>query len=483
MVRVASEAPTTRPADDGATVPGDAPGQVRRTRILDRWPVAILLVPLATICVGFWPGHMSADTLNQIGQVMTFDLTNQHAPLLVAVWKPFWELGAGPGWVLTGQVAAFLAGAYLALRAVFGRVASALITSVVALWPAVFGMLGYLSRDTWFASLLVLTFGLTVRAAQSSRRSRPWWIAAAFVAAWLALAARQNAAPAVALAVVVLAALLPLRLLHRGGAIRRFGAVVATGLLLTVGLMATQAGASAALGVRDVAPEQYLYVYDLGNLSVRDHVNHFPRDVMPTDRRFDQLAAHVSPESVVGMVWAADAPIKGTPLPPDRLHSLADAWRDEVTGEPLEWLDVRWDLMMRNLAVTEPASFIYHPQIDANDWGFRPTFTGANDAAKDYVEAFATQGPALMGGIVHRVWIYAAVALAAALVLFRLGRSSLPLLALGALGLTALTYQVGLFLGTPQNGYRLEIPVVVVGLLCLAAAVGALLNRRVRSAP
>jgi hypothetical protein len=472
-----AEAPTTRPVTHNAPAPGTTRAEPRRTAVRDRWPLLILLAPLVLVCAGFWPGHMSSDTLGQIGQVMSFDLTNQHSPLLVAVWKPFFELGAGPGWVLTLQVAAFLAGAYLALRAVFGRVAAALITSVVALWPAVFGMLGYLSRDTWFASLLVLSFGLTVRAAQSSGRFRPWWIVAAFAAAWLTLAARQNAAPAVALAVVVLAALLPLGLLHRGGAVRRLAAAVVVGVVLTAGLMATQVGASAALGVRDVAPEQYLYIYDLGNLSVRDHVNHFPRDVMPAARRFHQLALRVSPESVVALVWAPDAPIKGTPLHENRLHSLADAWRDQVRDGPLEWLDVRWDLMMRNLAVTEPANWIYHPQIDPNHWGYKPTFAGANEAAKDYVEAFSTEGPALKGGIVHRVWIYLLVALAAALVLFRVGRSSLPL------GLTALTYQVGLFLGTPQNAFRLEFPVVLVGLLCLAAAVGALLSRRAQTVP
>jgi hypothetical protein len=447
----------------------------RPTRVLAHAPMLVMVVPLILVCVGFWPGHMSADTLNQIAQVRSFDLTNQHSPLLVALWKPFYDLGAGPGWVLGAQVSAFLAGCYLTLRAAFERLVAALISSVIALWPAVFGMLGYLSRDTWFAALLVLTFGLTVHAARAES-GRPFWIAAALASAWLALAARQNAAPAVVLAVIVLAWMLPLPGRRSRGRAKRLGATVAWGVAITLAMIGTQVAAYAALGVHDVAPQQYLYIYDLGNLSLRDHKNDFPRDVMPGDRAFAQLAPHVSPDSVVALVWTPDAPIAGTPLPKQRLDSLSRAWRHEVSSEPLEWLDVRWDLELRNLAVTSPANYIYHPSIDPNPWGYRPTFPGANDAAKDYVEAFATQGPALMGSVVHRVWIYLLAALAASVVLIRRGRS-LALFAVAALGLTALTYQAGLFFGTPQNGYRLEFPVVTVALIAVPVALRTVTRR------
>jgi hypothetical protein len=464
---VATQLSPARPS--GARAAGE-----RRPAVRDRWPLLVLLVPLVLVCLPFWPGHMSADTLNQIAQVMSFDLTNQHSPLLVALWKPFFELGAGPGWVLTLQVAAFLTGAYLVLRAALGRLPAAVVASLVALAPPVFGMLGYLSRDTWYTALLVLLFGLVVRAAQDARH-RGAWVALAIAAAWLTLAA-----PSVVLALIPLAALPPALARRGAGVVRRVALATAAGVALTLALMATQSAASAALGVRDVAPEQYLYVYDLAQLSAREDVNHFPPDVMPRERALPALEARVSPDSVVSLVWAPDAPLAPTPMSASRLDSLSDAWRDEVTGEPLEWLDVRVDLLARNLALSAPASFVYHPVIDPNPWGYAPTFPGANASARDYVEAFTTGGDALLGTAVHRVWVYLLVALVAGAALLVRRRDSLALLAVGAFGLSALTFQAGLLAGTPQNNFRLEFPVVVTGLLCAVVALGAL--RRARSA-
>src|SRR5687768_15146519 len=80
----------------------------------------LLLLPIITVAVSFWPGHMSADTLSQIQQVRTGDFTNLHAPLLMWIWRPFYlHLGAGPGWVLTAQLLTFVLGCYLVLRAAF----------------------------------------------------------------------------------------------------------------------------------------------------------------------------------------------------------------------------------------------------------------------------------------------------------------------------------------------------------------------------
>ena len=56
----------------------------------------------------------------------------------------------------------------------------------------------------------------------------------------------------------------------------------------------------------------------------------------------------------------------------------------------------------------------------------------------------------------------------------------MPLPLVGALGLTALTYQSGLFIGTMATQYRFEYPVVVVGMLVTVIGVKALVDRRRR---
>jgi hypothetical protein len=436
-----------------------------------------MLVPLVAVCLPFWPGHMTSDTISQIAEMRSFEFTNQHAPLLMVLWKPFFELGAGPGCLLVGQVSIFLVGCYLVLRSVFGRLVASLLASAIALWPTVYGMLGYLGRDTWFVVSLLLMFGAIVRATQRDGRARAVWIAVALLAAWLTLAARQNAATTVAVALTVLSVLLPLAWLHRGGTARRTVLALATGVVLTVGLMATQAGIGAIVGIRDVSPEQYLYIYDLGGLSERDGSNLFPRDVMPA-RDPEIVAKRWNPDAVTALLWTPGAPIQPTPLPKRRLASLADAWRDEVMDDPLGYLAVRAELLERNLAIATPARFVHYRAVNANPWGYRSTFPEANDKANGYVTAFTINGPALEGSIVYKVWIYVLAALVGAVALLWPTRRTLTLTAVGALGLTVLTHQLGLFLSSPLNQYRLEFNVIVIALLVGAVAVGAVVRER-----
>ena len=174
-------------------------------------------------------------------------------------------------------------------------------------------------------------------------------------------------------------------------------------------------------------------------------------------------------DAVNPLIFSPDPPVR-TPLSEKQLESLRGEWEDVLTDHPLDYLDERFDLWLRQLAITRRANFIYHPVIDPNQYGFRVRFTGLNKDAKKYVESFAVV-PSLDGGIVHAVWIYMLINLAAVAVFLRRGRS-LPLLCVGALGLSSLTFQVGLFLGAMGTQYRFQVSVVAAGLLC-----GAILLR------
>lgn len=434
-------------------------------------PLLILLAPLALVALSFWPGHMSADTLTQVEQARTGSYTNQHAPLLIALWHPFFERGAGPGWVLTAQLLTFSLGCFLVLRAVFRPLGAALVTAALCLFPPVFGMLGYVGRDTWFTALLVLTFGLTVRAAQRRGRRRIAFAAVAVAAAWLTLAARQNAAAAVVVALAMLAGVLlgawadrrpafpALVASHR----RRIVVAAAIGVVATVALMGTQVLAQRALQVADVNPEQYLYIYDLAALSEDDRENQFPAAIMP-ERGMAPVDRYWNVDSVNGYLFTADAPI-ATPLPDRLVGRLRDAWLDAIRENPLDYLDERGTLMLRQLALTRRAMWTYHPQIDPNPWGYAVKFPELNRRAKEYVQHFADA--ALDGGILYRVWFYALLALAGAVVLMRRSRGATVACA-GALGLGAITYQAGLFFGAMGTQYRFQLPLVVAGLLCAA---------------
>ena len=444
---------------------------------------AVLLVPVVLVAASFWPGHMSGDTLAQIDQVISGDYTNQHAPILMAIWHPFYELGFGPGWVLTLQLLTLMAACYLILRAAFEPLGAAIVATLIALSPPVFGMLGYLSRDVWFTALLLLAFGLVVRASQRAGRERLVWLGLAVAASWLCLAARQNAAPAIVLALVMgVGVWMATRSRpaaepgdgRRRGRLRGVVVAVVAGFALTVGLMGTQVATTAAIGVRDVNPEQYLFLYDVLAVSHEEQENLFPRDVMP-QRGTQVIDTYWNVDAVNPLIFSPDPPVK-TPLSDPQVESLTDEWRDLLTEHPLDYLDERLDLWIRQLAITRKANFIYHPVVDPNSFGFVVRFPELNKEAKEYVESFAVV-PTLDGGIVHAVWIYMLLCLAAAVVFLRRGRSP-ALVCIGALGLSSLTFQVGLFLGAMGTQYRFQISVVVAGLLCAAILLRFAYERR-----
>jgi hypothetical protein len=450
--------------------------------------VALFALVLAVVCVCFWPGHMGIDTISQIVETDTGDFTNRHAPLLEALWRPFFELGAGPGAVLVGQVIVFLAGAYLVLRAAFRPIYAAAITVVISLAPPVFPYLGFVARDTWFAALLVLSFGLLVRAAQSGWPARGRWVAAAIAAIWLTLASRQNAAPAIAVACVFACGLLLERWVKgrepapsfAGTRLRLLVTTVLAGVALTAGLIGTQALAAAAIGVRDVNPEQYLFIYDLAALSEREEENLFPPDVLP-GADSEAIDTGWDVDSMVFLVFGDPPPIP-SPLPTEQMSSLRDAWVDEVTADPGGYLAVRGELFARQLALTREPRWVFTAGISENPFGYEIEFPWANQIALDYLSVFThgeTGGLIFFpnGGMLYAVWAYLLIAAAAAAVLLRRGRSG-ALVAAGALGLSAITLQAGLFFGAMGTEYRFEFPAVVAALVAGAVAAGYLLERR-----
>jgi hypothetical protein len=445
--------------------------------------VAILLIPVVLVGLSFWPGHMSADTLTEIEQVDRADFTNQHAPLLLALWSPLWDLGVGPGWVLAGQIVTFVVGVYLLLRTTFGRVSAATIALVISLSPPVFGMLGTLGRDTWFTALLLVTFGLTVRAAQRPWPQRGAYLAFALAGAWLSLATRQNAAAAVVLACIVMAALVLERRRERrdGGVssspVRRLIVATAVGVALTFALVGTQFAGSAVIGVHNSHPEYPLYLYDVAAISARERENLFPREVLP-QRGIRVIDANYHIDSMLAWGYLPNSPFK-VPLSEPAGRALADSWREAVLDHPLAYLDARVDLWLRQISVTRDAMWIYHPVIDPNTRGLVVEFPELNRIANDYEQAFANDN--LDGGAVFTVWAYLIVALTTAIVLLR-RRRGWALTTVGALAVAALTYQIGLFIGAMGTQYRFELPAVVIGMLGAAILIklasAALIARR-----
>jgi len=431
-----------------------------------------LILAFATVlfAVGFWPGHMNNDSLFMIEQASgAIELNDHHSPILTWIWSLGWPLGLRPGPILVLQVAGFLVGGYLIARAAFGRVAAAFVAVGVAFFPAVFGNLGVVGRDAWFLTLLALLFGFVVLAARRPDLRRFALVAAAF-AGFFCLASRQNAAAAVVIAAVAGVALVLWPRLASRRRWARAAIVIACAFAVTVSGVVVASVAPRILGADRANPEQYLYLYDLAGLSVREGESEFPSDVYPS-ADVATLAATSSIDTIIPLAFGDPAPIP-MPRSPQEVSEMRDAWTDTITDDPLEYLDWRFDVFMSQIGIDSPGVFIYHPTVDPNMRGYEIAFDLPNDLASGYQELFADE--ALNGHWFHLAWIYLLLAIPTMTVL--LPTPGAPRV-VGGLALCAWTYQVGLFFGTMGTQWRFEFPVAAITVIAATVAVKVLLDQ------
>jgi len=436
-----------------------------------RIPWLLLAASLILFALAFWPGHMNGDTLAMLDEASgDVPLNDHHSPLLVWIWSLGWPIGLRPGVILVLQIAAFLSAAYLVARVGFGRLGAAIVAIAVALSPPVFGNLALVGRDVWFLDFLLLAFGCLAYAVRAPARRRPALIAAV-VFAVLCLFARQNAAAAIIVFAVALAAILLSGRLERGRVLRVV-AVAGAAVVGVVAALAFQLGSTKAVGADARHPEQYVYLYDLAGLSVREGESHFPRDVYPSGD-VTTLAAQSSLDTIIPLAFGSGAAVP-MPRPDDQVSEMRDAWLDEVESEPREYLEWRWDAFEKQIGVTGPGVWIFHPGIDPNEDGYHIAIPALNDVAVEYQELFADQY--LNGHTFQLAWFYLLLALCAMVVLFVVPG---PPRIVGALALSTWTYQVGVFFGTMGTQWRFEFPVAAVSL-CAAAVAAKVAYDRIR---
>jgi hypothetical protein len=423
----------------------------------------LLLIPVIATSASFWPGRMSSDSLVMIAQVSKGIFDQHYAPILEAMWYPFFHVGFGPAWILTGQVLTFSLGAFFLLRLAVRPLPAALAVVAIAMSPMLFGWLGAIERDVWFMAFLTCCFAAVGHSLRASGRRRRMLIIGAVVLAWLTIAARQNAGAAMFVPLATLAgswllARRPTWLKHR---IRLSVASCVIGLAATLAMMASQDLLFKTLPATPpfsaLAPT---YIEDLAALSVHDGRNYFPKGMLPKDWR-TVLADRWNPNLMDELIIGPTAPI-AWPASPAEVARLRQAWEHRIIHEPLTYLRTRATVMADETALTEPAIGAYFPFVDPNRFGFTTRFKSINRVATNYMSLFTTANRS--GDFLFSVWFYVIICLIAATRLLK-RELSLRSLVFGLLGLASVTYQVGMFFGIPGTDYLYEIAFVATGLM------------------
>jgi hypothetical protein len=444
-------------------------------------PAALLLLPVLLVDLAVWPGHMNADTLNDLDEIRQGVFTDWQSPILEWVWHLVFPtpLGIGPGWVLTLQTVTFMAGVYVLLRAFMRRWTAAVIAVLIALTPLVFGSLMLVGRDMWFLSATLLAFAAGIRGAMTQGRTRLAWFALALMMAWIAQAARQTGLTVLVFLFgfviwVLIADAPPERRTRLRTTGARIAAVVVGVLALSATIYVSQTAVKAVIGVQATHPEQATFVWDLEAISHHVHRNLFPAQVMPA-RGMTPIDSQYYPYDVTPVIVNE---LPGPwPLSGRRLDLLRHAWLKAIENYPVQYAEERIGLELRQVSITSSALIVYHPGIDPNSQGYKLQRPALDRIARGYLDLFTSDGY-LHGGIVFSVWIYLLLATASGVVLLRRARGERSVSLIGVLGLSVWGLQIGYLLGIMGVSYRVEEYTVAVGMVTTCIAFTVLYRQR-----
>jgi hypothetical protein len=182
-------------ANETARVEADIRDEAARRQV--DWSLvasmSVLVLYVAFIAFVAWPGHMNIDTIGQIEEMRSGDITDWHAGMLLWLWRPFWRLGFGIGWAFATTLLCFVVSIYSILRVRLPRPGAVVATLVIVSMPQVLGFAVMFGRDQWATSLALATFGAIAWATRSTGRRRNFAFGVAIVMGVLLLMARQNA--------------------------------------------------------------------------------------------------------------------------------------------------------------------------------------------------------------------------------------------------------------------------------------------------
>ena len=431
--------------------------------------MSVLVLYVSVIAFIAWPGHMNIDTIGQIEEVRTGNITDWHAGLLLYIWRPFWRLGYGIGWAFATTLLCFVLGTYSILRVRLGRASAVMASIFIVSLPQVLGYAVNFGRDQWTTSLALATFGGLAWAMRATGRRRGFAFGVAIVMGLLMISARQNA---VAFAVACVAAGLsccgPWRRLgrfdidaERGRSLLAVGLRIVVSGIVSLGALFGVLIVQRAVGVKSTHPEQASYIFDLAAISHRsgelllDEVVFPAQDIALLDKYFN-------PYTIDPIIFGKDPPLR-FPVPADHVDELRSEWLHAIKKYPVVYAHERWQMWTRQIAWSGEAWWIFHPYIDDNPWGTKYAFERPklDHWLQKYLYAFTKSNQ--QGNLLHRVWIYligACIGLAGL-------RSRLPSRRLmGWICASVLLYQASVFIGTMGALYRYSYPCVVL-VLCV----------------
>lgn len=399
---------------------------------------------------------MSNDTFATFYAMKFGPIVDTQAWLLETIWKPFFNAGFGPGYVLTLTLMGIAFGAYLCMRGVFGRVAAALWAAVAMLNPITYGPINAISRDNWFLAFVLLAAGSLVRLSRGDLKHRNIWRAFAVLMMFFACAARQNGVFAVLPLAIGFFWVEAIPTVEFGrpskAAFMRVAIISAKGTLLAFAIFLSLFAGQRALSIEKTHPEIFLYVYDLAGVTQMTGEMQFSKTSFPAQNM--DLINSTTIYGRRGLMFVHPDRI-AYPMGDEQYQAIKSDWQEMIRNHPLIYAKYRMLALAHQLGIRGEQIWVYHPQIDANELGMAFVFPELQRKATRYAGVLADE--ANNGSFIYRAWIYLLGALIAMVVIFRSRfMDSRQKAAQIAHGMTAFTMQIGLLMATLEVEIRYE---------------------------
>ena len=285
-----------------------------------------------------FPGQMTKDSFDHLGEVRSGMYTDSHPPAITWLWRVCELFVVGPAGMLVVQLTTFLLGLYGVMRVTFTPRAAAWVTAMLYVWPPVMLPFAVIWKDGVMAGCLMLgAAGLC----SGRRRMR----LLALVPLWFASAVRYNAFGATLPLVVLLFE-------WREGLpwIKRYALACTAWLAVTLAAF----GFNAALADKKMHFwHSSLAVFDI--VGTLDHVDDMPDDELvrlfegtelkPQRDIHQAIRSIYNPRDFMPIIdgnglWGL--PIQGTvPAPAAQRDAIGRAWWEVVSGHPLAYLEHR----------------------------------------------------------------------------------------------------------------------------------------------
>jgi hypothetical protein len=302
-------------------------------------PYLVLAVPWALFVAYAWPGLMSPDSVNQLGQARRGELGNWHPPIMAWLWGLLDHVVRGPPLMLLLQTALFAIGLYAVFRRYHAPTRAAIVAGCVFLFPPVFAVMPAIWKDSLMAGCLLC--GACGISAHSRGARAGGWLALFFAAAL-----RHNA-PLLILPITAL-------LIPYASGWRRF----AIGIGLGLAVVACAELTDRALTDVDEHPfANMIALPDLAGTLARapDVDDRTARELfadapLALNDGIQVRTRQVHPEaSGWGAVTKDEPPLFSLATTPAASNGAVAAWRHTVTTYPRAYLAYRWKVFVMSI--------------------------------------------------------------------------------------------------------------------------------------